>query len=272
MRTIHFVVAALLAARRFPGLAPSSPRSGCSAASTSRSSWPRRPGDPRLFIVEREGKIRIWDGSQLLATPFLDITATASTPAARAACWASPSRRTTRRAARSTSTTPRTEAAGTRSRAASRASARARRTRTWPTRRPGEDPAPRRPALRQPQRRHRRLRPGRLPLHGLRRRRRRQATPATGRRTRTTLLGKMLRIDVAFTSFTDDYDVPADNPFVGADGIRDEIWDIGLRNPFRFSFDRVERRPLHRRRRPGARSRRSTSSRRARAAATTAGT
>ena len=50
----------------------------------------------------------------------------------------------------------------------------------------------------------------------------------------------MLRLDVAFTGFNDDYDIPADNPFVGPDGIRDEIWDIGLRNPFRFSFDRVD--------------------------------
>ncbi|MEP7112856.1 MAG: PQQ-dependent sugar dehydrogenase, partial [Ilumatobacteraceae bacterium] len=34
------------------------------------------------------------------------------------------------------------------------------------------------------------------------------------------------------------YTVPADNPFVGVDGARPEIWSIGLRNPWRFSFDR----------------------------------
>jgi len=57
-----------------------------------------------------------------------------------------------------------------------------------------------------------------------------------------TLLGKMLRLDV--TSAPDQpYLVPADNPWVdaqwqGAD-VRDEIWSIGLRNPWRFSFDRL---------------------------------
>jgi glucose/arabinose dehydrogenase len=56
----------------------------------------------------------------------------------------------------------------------------------------------------------------------------------------TTLLGKMIRLDVAFTDFTDDYAVPDDNPFLGPDGILDEIWAFGLRNPFRFSFDRQD--------------------------------
>ena len=52
-----------------------------------------------------------------------------------------------------------------------------------------------------------------------------------------TLLGKLLRIDV--TSITDaPYTIPADNPFVGNDEFLDEIWAYGLRNPWRFSFDR----------------------------------
>lgn len=46
-----------------------------------------------------------------------------------------------------------------------------------------------------------------------------------------SLLGKMLRIKT-------DGSVPADNPFVSDSGTRDEIWAIGLRNPWRFSFDR----------------------------------
>ena len=50
------------------------------------------------------------------------------------------------------------------------------------------------------------------------------------------LLGKLLRIDV--DSDTDDYSIPVDNPFVGTQGARDEIWSFGLRNPWRFSFDR----------------------------------
>ncbi|HEV8340252.1 MAG TPA: PQQ-dependent sugar dehydrogenase [bacterium] len=50
-----------------------------------------------------------------------------------------------------------------------------------------------------------------------------------------TLLGKMLRIDVDGGT---PYRVPPDNPFVGRAGARGEIWAYGLRNPWRFSFDR----------------------------------
>lgn len=50
-----------------------------------------------------------------------------------------------------------------------------------------------------------------------------------------SLLGKMLRIDVDGAS---PYAVPTDNPFVGDDTTLDEIWSIGLRNPWKFSFDR----------------------------------
>jgi len=50
-----------------------------------------------------------------------------------------------------------------------------------------------------------------------------------------SLLGKMLRLDVD-GSFP--YAIPPDNPYVGRSG-RDEIWAIGLRNPWRFSFDRA---------------------------------
>jgi glucose/arabinose dehydrogenase len=49
-----------------------------------------------------------------------------------------------------------------------------------------------------------------------------------------TLLGKMLRIDVEGGS---PYAIPPDNPFVGNSEARDEIWAWGLRNPWRFSFD-----------------------------------
>ncbi len=51
-----------------------------------------------------------------------------------------------------------------------------------------------------------------------------------------TLLGKIIRIDVdSGLPFT----VPPDNPFVGIVGAREEIWSYGLRNPWRFSFDRL---------------------------------
>ncbi len=50
------------------------------------------------------------------------------------------------------------------------------------------------------------------------------------------VLGSILRLDVQIgTSYT----VPADNPFVGQAGIQPEIWSYGLRNPWRFSFDRA---------------------------------
>jgi len=52
------------------------------------------------------------------------------------------------------------------------------------------------------------------------------------------LLGSVLRIDVHPTDPADGYDIPADNPFVGRAGFRGEIWAYGLRNPWRFSFDR----------------------------------
>jgi glucose/arabinose dehydrogenase len=51
------------------------------------------------------------------------------------------------------------------------------------------------------------------------------------------LLGKILRIDVE--SGHDTYSIPADNPFVGDPSVRPEIWALGLRNPWRFSFDRA---------------------------------
>ncbi len=52
----------------------------------------------------------------------------------------------------------------------------------------------------------------------------------------TALLGKLLRINV---DAGDPYAVPADNPYAGQAGYRGEIWASGLRNPWRFAFDRA---------------------------------
>lgn len=52
-----------------------------------------------------------------------------------------------------------------------------------------------------------------------------------------TLLGALLRIDVDRRQPPRGYGIPGDNPFVGKHGHRPEIWALGLRNPWRFSFD-----------------------------------
>ncbi|MFO7678764.1 MAG: PQQ-dependent sugar dehydrogenase [Chloroflexota bacterium] len=70
--------------------------------------------------------------------------------------------------------------------------------------------------------------------------------PLNSSQTTTTLLGSMLRLDVDgggtppdCGSGPTDYTIPADNPFVAAaDANCDEIWSYGLRNPWRYSFDR----------------------------------
>ncbi|TWT78554.1 Quinoprotein glucose dehydrogenase B precursor [Posidoniimonas polymericola] len=55
---------------------------------------------------------------------------------------------------------------------------------------------------------------------------------------RSKLLGKVLRIDVAGTNGPGgQYGIPADNPFVGEAGVREEIYAYGLRNPWRATFD-----------------------------------
>lgn len=52
-----------------------------------------------------------------------------------------------------------------------------------------------------------------------------------------SVLGKIIRLDVS-GGVGSPYKVPEDNPFVGDDSFRPEVWAWGLRNPWRFSFDR----------------------------------
>ncbi len=65
--------------------------------------------------------------------------------------------------------------------------------------------------------------------------------PFNNAQNMSSLLGKILRIDVRSDDFPGDpgrnYHIPSDNPFVGVDGAAPEIWYLGLRNPFRVSFD-----------------------------------
>lgn len=54
----------------------------------------------------------------------------------------------------------------------------------------------------------------------------------------STLLGKILRIDINAVDDNRPYGIPADNPFVDTASARPEIYALGLRNPYRMSFDR----------------------------------
>jgi len=58
--------------------------------------------------------------------------------------------------------------------------------------------------------------------------------PLESGQNRTSLLGKVLRIDVNELP----YSIPSDNPFVNDDFTLDEIWSLGWRNPWKVSFDR----------------------------------
>jgi glucose/arabinose dehydrogenase len=60
--------------------------------------------------------------------------------------------------------------------------------------------------------------------------------PGTSAQDSASLLGKMLRIDV---DAGNPYAIPGDNPYVSRPGWLPEIWQLGLRNPWRWSFDRV---------------------------------
>jgi glucose/arabinose dehydrogenase len=65
-----------------------------------------------------------------------------------------------------------------------------------------------------------------------------EGDPRGNGQNRSTLLGKILRIDVNSASVGKNYSVPTDNSFIGGDlGSREEIYAYGFRNPWRFSFD-----------------------------------
>jgi glucose/arabinose dehydrogenase len=64
--------------------------------------------------------------------------------------------------------------------------------------------------------------------------------PGNRAQNKKELLGKILRIDVNKSSQTLKYGIPSDNPFHGnKEGFREEVYAYGMRNPWRFGFDRV---------------------------------
>lgn len=67
--------------------------------------------------------------------------------------------------------------------------------------------------------------------------------PLNRSQDKTTLLGKMLRIDPTGDAYPTDpdnnYSIPAGNPFLSDSTVRPEIWAFGLRNPFRWNYDAV---------------------------------
>lgn len=60
--------------------------------------------------------------------------------------------------------------------------------------------------------------------------------PFGNSQNKATLLSSLLRIDV---DNGDPYSIPAGNPYVGVTGAKPELWSIGLRNPWRYAFDRT---------------------------------
>ena len=191
-----------------------------------------RDGSGRLFIVEKTGRIRIWKNGQLLATPFLNLSASVSTGSEQGLLGLafSPNYTTNHRFyvnyTRLNGDTVISEyRAGTTGNAD---------VADWHTGRVILKVA-------QPYANHN----GGMLAFG------REGylyigmgdgggagDPGNRAQNLGTLLGKMLRIDVNGTTSTRAYRIPTTNPYVGRTGL-DEIWEIGLRNPWRFSFDRA---------------------------------
>ncbi|MBU2920392.1 PQQ-dependent sugar dehydrogenase [Winogradskyella psychrotolerans] len=62
--------------------------------------------------------------------------------------------------------------------------------------------------------------------------------PQNNSQNTLTLLGNILRLDINSITATQNYSIPSSNPFIGDPDVRDEIFAYGLRNPWKFSFDR----------------------------------
>lgn len=187
------------------------------------------PGDARLFIVEQPGRIRIVENGSLLPTPFLDLTDRVSSGGERGLLSVAfhP-----QYASNGFFFVNYTDPAG---------DTRVERYRVS-TDRNRADPASARLVIGidQPAANHNgglvafgpdgRLYVGMGDGGG-------SGDPQEAGQDPTQLLGKMLRLDVNGAA---PYTIPADNPYAGRTDRRPEIWALGLRNPWRFSWDRTD--------------------------------
>ena len=188
------------------------------------------PNDPdRLLVVEQAGRIELVEDG--VVTPYLDLTGLVSTDcAASAGCSRSPWRPTTRAADCSTSTTRDSDG-----RPADRRVHRlerlglARRPAAGADDRPPDPPTTTAASSSSAPTATSTSAPATAAAAG---------DPAGNAQDLNTLLGKILRIDPRAAGGA-PYSIPPGNPFAGPTAGRDEIWSYGLRNPWRFSFDRL---------------------------------
>jgi glucose/arabinose dehydrogenase len=190
-----------------------------------------RPGDPRLYVVEQGGLIRIVNGSRIVPTPFLDVSALVSRGAEQGLLGLAFHPQHVRNGLLYVNYTDR---GGTTRVVEYRAASGTSVT----------DPASARPVLSVPQFAdnhnggHIAFGPdGMLYVAvgdggG-------SGDPQNNGQRVETLPGSLLRIDVDARG-AGAYGIPPDNPFAGRADARGEIWVLGLRNPWRFSFDRVD--------------------------------
>ena len=192
-----------------------------------------RPGDPRWFVVELVGTVRIWDGQEILATPFLDVSSVISMDGLSGL--------------RGFTFHPQYETNGyvyiwydfrDINQNTFIGLARLERSASQPDQ---VDPASFTEIFTAPQENrghgssrvefgpdgmlYAMLGDGGLPMD-----------PACNAQNHLSTMGSMIRIDVD-SAFP--YAIPPDNPFVGDPLVLDEAWHLGFRHPWRWSFDRA---------------------------------